>query len=85
MGCETRVRGLTHAWSRVKAMTVATLAVLGVTWIPVTSLEPEGLFYRTLCTWEKKVRIHFLTWKRGSSAPGSQDCRAPQLPVETDG
>lgn len=29
-------------------MTVATLAALGVTCIPVTSLEPEGMFYRTL-------------------------------------
>lgn len=29
-------------------MTVATLTALGVTWIPVTTLEPEGLFYRTL-------------------------------------
>lgn len=74
MGCETRVRGLTHTWNRVKAMTVATLAALGVTWIPVTTLEPEACSIEPLCTWEKKVRIHFLTWRKGSSAPGRQEC-----------
>lgn len=46
-------------------MTVATLAALGVTWIPVTTLEPEGLFYRTLEYLREESQDPFSDLERG--------------------
>lgn len=42
------MRGLTHTCSRVKAMAVATLAFMGMTWIPASTLQSEGMCYRAL-------------------------------------
>lgn len=83
MGCETRVRGLTHTWSKVKVMT--TLAALGVTWIPVTTLEPEGLFYRTLVYRREESQDPFSDLERGQLSSWEAGVRAPQLPIETGG